>query len=1027
MKRKPIVSIALLTGCLLNASLLFGGDLKQHRSISQKNLIKSSMGRWSDGRFEIVPVSSMDAETPQTLHIGALLVEFQPDQDDRTTGTGQFDSSESESLLDPSPHDIAYFSLQLTALKNYYQNVSRGRLLLDPTVIPQIFVLPDSMAVYNPATTDEETDKGLVRLLRDAVTLADAAGYDLSSYESLIVFHAGVGKDIDLGGYDPTPSDIPSAFVNLDDLKSVLAPEDPDYQGISIQGGAHFIEEAIILPETENQLDYEVGLLGTEVLMFGFQLGLPALWDTNYGRSGIGRWGLMDQGSGNFNGLIPAGPSAFSKVFLGWVDPIVVTEGEALPVACVNAGHEASIYKIPINDHEYFLIENRQYDANKDSVAIGRMASGAEVVFYPDQTIAVSEAGVIVSVDDYDFGLPGSGILIWHIDESVIKEKIAENAINTDQDHRGVDLEEADGAQDIGYSYGMLSGGYGSENGVLQDAWYGNNDIHMLANNSDEVAFTPYTYPNTRANSGANSHIRVYDFSSADTVMTFSVNNGLVINGFPMDVGEGEGLLSPTYGDLDGDGTQEVVVLSKSGNLFAWHMDKTPLVQTATGMRHNLIGDLSEFEVPLFTKELGAATLSPVTGDLNHDEKDEVYVAAGSQLTGWELANGVIYHYMSSDLNQTITAMLIVDESIVVGTAGGGLYQSGFDAAFEEIAQFDQPITALSASSSATSEVVVGSGSRIVTVSLGGERQGETDLESGSSIHSLTSGGGESGTLPVLATDEGIASYLESQSDLDWVYHSSVPSTLALADLNADGYRDIVFSKEGKILALQYNGSMVSNFPVPAYERDVVLSDPLIADVDGDAALDVIVATSEGTIEAYNIQGEMIEGFPLSTGDTAAITPTIVDLDGDGDVELLAATADGLCFGWDLAGKTSSLVWGCTAKDAQNSALNLDPLGSVTPGSDWMPENLVYNYPNPTQGNSTTVRYRLEQDATVEIKIYDLAGHLVDEFAGPGEGQIDHDVTWDLSDVDSGVYFCQVRASRNGEEKVATIKIAVVK
>jgi hypothetical protein len=95
-----------------------------------------------------------------------------------------------------------------------------------------------------------------------------------------------------------------------------------------------------------------------------------------------------------------------------------------------------------------------------------------------------------------------------------------------------------------------------------------------------------------------------------------------------------------------------------------------------------------------------------------------------------------------------------------------------------------------------------------------------------------------------------------------------------------------------------------------------------------------------------------------------------------------------------------------------------------------MPTSLTYNYPNPAplDGNDyTTIRYRLEKPAKVEIVIYDLAGELIDRFAGPGEAPADNEAVWNLRKVDSGVYFCQVRAEGPGATRTVTIKIAVVK
>ena len=60
--------------------------------------------------------------------------------------------------------------------------------------------------------------------------------------------------------------------------------------------------------------------------------------------------------------------------------------------------------------------------------------------------IEKDQNGVIVSIPDYDIGLPGSGLLIWHIDEHRINAGIDDYTINKNIENNGVDIEEADGA-----------------------------------------------------------------------------------------------------------------------------------------------------------------------------------------------------------------------------------------------------------------------------------------------------------------------------------------------------------------------------------------------------------------------------------------------------------------------------------------------------------------------------------------------------------------------------------------------------
>ena len=148
----------------------------------------------------------------------------------------------------------------------------------------------------------------------------------------------------------------------------------------------------------------EYSPVGTWAHEFGHDLGLPDLYDIDGSSQGVGRWDIMGTGSWNGGGKYPAQPSAWCKVELGWVTPIdVLGPLSNLSLEQVETG--GAIYRLrigdPQNSNEYFLLENRQL--------VG-----------------------------FDQKLPGSGLLLWHIDEA--------RTSNTDDTHRLVDLEEADEA-----------------------------------------------------------------------------------------------------------------------------------------------------------------------------------------------------------------------------------------------------------------------------------------------------------------------------------------------------------------------------------------------------------------------------------------------------------------------------------------------------------------------------------------------------------------------------------------------------
>jgi hypothetical protein len=774
-------------------------------------------------------------------------------------------------------------------------------------------------------------------------------------------------------------------------------------------------------------------------LMFGFQLGLPALWNTETNRSGIGKWGLMDQGSGNYYGLIPARPCAWSRVFLGWEIPVEKRQGIDLILCCPQMTDTSSIYKVPINDHEYFLIENRNHDADGDGYARGQDASGIDVIFHPDGHIESSQAiGVIVSVDEYDYDLPGSGILIWHIDERVIAENIEENRINADKTLRGVDLEEADGAQDIGEAYGFFDPGSGSETGVLHDAWFEDNTINMLANGSDEVAFTPDSHPNSRSNSGGNSHIVISDFSKINTAMTFTVTTDLLLSGFPQDFGQ-EGIpYPPLYGDLDGDGELEIVVAVQTGKIYAWKKDGGPVVGTdAIGYRVSVTGDTAYFPVPLFADAGEPFPVSPVLGDLNGDGSDEIIGAIKSgEMLAWSFQTDSAHKaILFTGESKSFTALMMTPDAVVFGTQDGWVVGVGYPEEIIWLQDLEEgPVFGLCRfGQDAVGSVAVTYPGGMALLDSTGDVEWNTDL-TGAEFTPPASAWMPDGMCAAIAMNTSGEGWVVDETG-NILFHFIVNSRdnafpdIAVGDIDNDGIIEFVTCADENVWALNHNGSLADYFPVPRMERSVFLSPPILGDVDGDEKVDIVMTTSDGNVEAYQNNGDLVHGFPLTTGSSTPIPPILCDLDGDGDIEAAAISDRGYLFVWDLEGgyNPAMVPWGSHLRDPAHTGMNPVQMQPVSPGSDAMPSSLVYNYPNPNEENHTTIRYRLEKTAEIHITIYNLAGEKIDAFPGPGEPLTENEVVWNLDNVDSGVYFCRVEAKGIAWEKVVVFKIAVVK
>ncbi len=988
-----------------------------------------------------------------TIRILAIKVEFQKDDDDKTTGDGTFDlSTNSDYIVDAPPHNNSYFEAQLLALANYFRSVSHDKLILLADVYPRetdrAFTLPNKMAYYNPNTTDEELDSRLAELFRDAWESADRNdSIPFAKYQSFIVFHAGVGSEYTLE-LDSTPNDIPSVFLNINDLQKALAQNDPNYAGIAVSG--YHIREGIILPETESQMGYDIGMLGTMTLMFGHQLGLPNLYDTDTGHPGIGVFGMMDQGSANFSGLIPAQPCAWSKIFLGWEEAIEISHGTDFEVAAALANHPNKIYKIPINDSEYYLIENRQrHVLRSENTSIGYDQNGLRIQFTPDGDITTpntgDKIGVITQVEEYDFGLPGSGILIWHINERVIAEHYAENRVNVDMYNRGVDLVEADGAQDIGHFYNFF-GITGYESGTEWDFWWNGNDAFSYANDSADVALTPFTMPNSNTASGARSNISITNFSDRQPIMTFSLEQTLLVSGFPYALGQPA--QSIQVGDIDGQAGEEIVVTVDGNAGLALRADGTRVIaNTDSIVRTDYRGKKLTSPQAIFATYEGAGK-GVALEDLNGDGKADVILSSTEQLTivsaDDQNSDGRADELATTGIAKTTTPPIIIQADRILAVVGN---QQGYVFAVEptsgsiawSVPVANQTISGMArySHSGDDSLVAVADGGTVALLSADGSVLWSIRVDGSEMQPPVVGDLNADGKLDIVVfSANGNVSILSGNGDVVTkadIAHSDgdIFTQPVLGDLDGNSILEIVVGSLGQLWAFQYTINLVENFPIELrqYDKTDRVFPPAVLDLDDDGDMEIIYGVGR-TIYAFHHTGQRVEEFPLSVGAWVTTAPVIADPDDDGQLNVFVGTKNFL-YNWNLPFeyKPLKVAWGNAGSDKHNSNMIAvsETAGTGKPPGELMPAKTVYNWPNPNNENFTFIHYWLRENANVSIRIYDMAGDLVDEMQGSGYGGSDNSVRVDLSNIQSGVYLVRVEASNANEKNVAFFKMAVLK
>ncbi len=968
--------------------------------------------------FSSTVVSRLSAQI-DTLKILAVMVEFQADKDETTFGNGKFGTIYSQDygqgILDPLPHDKAYFESHLLFAKNYFNKVSNGKLVIQYTVLPGILTVSKTMRNYSPPSNSTDYTL-LANFCKEVWQLADSAnpGFNFSKFNVFTIFHAGAGRDVVLPGTLGNEHNIPSLYLSDEAFKNIYGNS---FSGFTVNNNFN-ITNTIVMPETESR-EVSNGLTtsflqltinGLMAANIGSAIGLPDLYNTKTGESAIGRFGLMDgQSFFAFGGLFPPEPTPWTKIYMGWADPVTVSPGNyndiKLFTRLAASVSDTVILKIPINSKEYFLVENRNRDVHKDGakltyvsngITLNKTFPGDEDNFNNYNVSAIN--GVVTDVDEFDYAVPGNGIVIWHIDENVIDNNIATNSINSGTT-RGIFVEEADGVQDIGQQFADIFGDVIVGEGTPEDFWFKSNPSQFFTNK-----FSKDTRPNTNSNTGANSLITVSDFSDTSIAMTFNVAFGdSIIKPIfvkkPSLNSSIDRLSSLTYLNRFELGTlsnSTLNILDSNGNVIYTQNNFSSFepVSTALGSGSIYIGAFSSFINIIYRDYITNpfSTQVSVSSDIT---APLVYFlglnGAYRLLIGTQ--SGKIYTYDTSVSLAGVTDSTVAAPSAIKKIAANNDYYSAIAGNYF----FDSNGKSLSFADSLQN--------LILTQNSSGDYLSIVETKS---------------QISVIKNGVIIFSQLVDGNPAENNYG------LALADLKQDGQNYIIYNNGLQIRAMNISGASADNFSFSDPLNIGFVGTPVALDFAGDSKSEIIAATKDGRIYAIDGgTGKVVDGFPLKVGTALSTSPVVFD--NNGKASLAVVSDSNTVSSWIIGAGSGKYFWASENGDNYNSSF-VKAASQVNYVSDYFPSSRAYNYPNPVYGNTTNIRYYVSQDSKINIKIFDIAGSFVDELNDFAHGGLDHETIWNVSKIQSGIYLARIEVtSASGQTESKIIKIAVVK
>jgi len=528
--------------------------------------------------------------------------------------------------------------------------------------------------------------------------------------------------------------------------------------------------------------------------------------------------------------------------------------------------------------------------------------------------------------------------------------------------------------------------------------------------------------------------------SSSDTIC--GRTNPAIANGWPAAV-YGWTFSSANFGDIDPfyPGL-EIVVGGRDGTIYAWHYDGTPVLPGSNGKLFETIGEI--YSSPAIGDVDGDSALeivfgvrgkwsdnfycinnqgiplnnwprtvnsdiisSPVLADIDEDGDLEIFAWTTSAYlyafhhtgAGVYSSDGVLKILYGSAVGTPAIGDINDDGDLEIICCGGNNSDSLF--VWDRYGNYLPPFPIQIMSKMPFSVVV-------------GDIIGDRNLE-----------------IAFYTDSSDVVHLIDATGHVLWEHCfllGDIEASPIIADLTGDGRPEVICGNNLELVAYDSLGNVIPGFPASAEQNYKM---PILADVEGDNSMDIVVGSSNWRLFALRKDASIAAGFPIMLDNGVDCSPAVCDIDLDGRLELMVGDNGYRFFVFDLNSNLSE--WPKFRYDQHNTGKYKSGigLGIIIARDKGKTTNFRLTvYPSPFS-RVTHIKFQIpnskSQIQKFNLKIYDASGRLVrqwddqtirlsDKFVWQGDDDMGRTVP-------AGVYFVRLEDSdKNLTQKVVKIE-----